>query len=84
MLSVTKASLITLVTIVQHAIYSMNHLNSLELKVELLIEIEICNKGCINLINNWSMPDCARYAGMKRNYLRILNKDRIIELSRKK
>ena len=79
-LSVTEASLIATVTVVQHMIYVMNLLNSFELKVELPMVIEIDNKGCVNLINNWSVSGRTRHIDAKKNYLRELKENWVIEL----
>ena len=79
-MSVTEASLIATVTVVQYMIYVMNLLNSFELKVELPMVIEIDNKGSVDLINNWSVSGRTRHIDAKKNYLRELKENGVIEL----
>ena len=79
-LSVTEASLIATVTVVQHMIYVMNLLNSFELKVELPMVIEIDNKDYVDLINNWLVSGRTRHIDVKKNYLRELKENGVIEL----
>ena len=50
-------------------LYIMNLLDTFELKVELPIIIEIDNKACIDLINNWSVLVCIRYIDIKKNFI---------------
>ena len=58
----------------------MKLLNLFRLKIELPIIIEIDNKGYIDLINNWSVSGRTRHIDIKKNYLRELKENRVIEL----
>ena len=60
-------------------LYIMNLLDTFELKVELPIIIEIDNKGCIDLINNWSVLVCIRYIDIKKNFICKLKEQNIIK-----
>ena len=77
-LSVTKASLIAVVTVVQYMIFVINLLILFELKVKLPMIIKIDNKGCIDLINNQSISGRSRHIDVRKNYLRELKENRII------
>ena len=77
-LSVTEASLIAAVAVVQHMLCIKNLLNSFELEVELPMNIEIGNKGCVDLINNYSVSGRTRHIDVKKNFLRELKEDSII------
>ena len=43
------------------------------------MQIEIDNKGCVDLISNQSVLELTRYINTKKNYLRKLEEDGIIK-----
>ena len=77
-LSVTEVLLIVAVAVVQHMLYTKNLLNSFKLEIKLLMNIEIDNKGFIDLINNWSVSRRTYYINIKKNFLHELKEDGII------
>ena len=78
-LSVTELSLIAAVTVMQHMLYIMNLLYAFELKVKLPMIIEIDNKGCVDLINNWSVSGRTRHIDVKKNFMRELKEKGILK-----
>jgi hypothetical protein len=77
-LSVTESALIAAVTVTQHMLFIMNLLRAFDLQVELPMIIEIDNKGCVDLINNWSVAGRTRHISVKKNFMRELKEQGII------
>lgn len=60
-LSVTEVEVYSAVLVAQYILYVINFLVYRELQVEKPMVLEIDNKGCIDLINNWSVAGCTRH-----------------------
>ena len=60
-LSVKEAELMAAVSCVLDLLYAKRILESMELKVELPMRLEIDNKGTVDLINNWSVGGRTRH-----------------------
>jgi len=75
---VTESALIAAVTVTQHMLFIMNLLRAFDLQVELPMIIEIDNKGCVDLINNWSVAGRTRHISVKKNFMRELKEQGII------
>ena len=77
-LSVTEEELYAAVMVAQYMLYVMNFLESLELQVEKPMVSKIDNKGCIDLINNWSVAGCTRHVDCRKYFMRELKEDGIM------
>ncbi len=77
-LSSCKAELNAAVLCVQDMIYQRNTLESIGLKVELPMVLEMDNRGAINLINSFSVGGCTRHINVKQCFLRELKEAKIL------
>jgi hypothetical protein len=71
-LSSCKAELNAAVLCVQDMMYQRNTLESIILKVELPMILEMDNKGAVNIVTSFSVGGCTRYIKVKQCFLREL------------
>ena len=57
---------------------AMHFIEALEMTVEKPMELYMDNKGCFDLINNWSVAGRTRHVDSRKNFMRKLKKNRII------
>ena len=67
----TEAELFSAVMCDQDMLLVMRILNSIRLKVKLLMKLEIYNKGEKDITHNWSFGGILRYLRVKKNLERI-------------
>jgi hypothetical protein len=63
----------------RHAIYTMRIVESMGLKVEKPMILEIDNKGAVDLTNNWSVGGRTRHIDTRYYFLRELKEQNIIK-----
>ena len=68
-LSVTYAELFSVVMCAQDRLFIMRILNSMGLKVELLMKLKIDNKGAKYITHNWSVVGRLIHVEVKRFFL---------------
>ncbi len=68
-LSSSEAELNTAVSCAQDMMYKKNTKESIGLKVELPMVLEIDNKGVVDLINSFSVGGCTRHIDAKQCFL---------------
>ena len=59
-------------------LYAMDFIEALEMTVEKPMELYIDNKGCFDLINNWSVAGRTRHVDSRKNFLRDLKQNDVI------
>jgi hypothetical protein len=69
-LSVTGPELVAAKNCIQDMIYIQNILESMGLKIELSMKVELDKKGAKDIINNWSVGRRTRQSGVRFNFLR--------------
>jgi hypothetical protein len=77
-LSVTEAESGAGVTTAQDMMFTYRLLNSMGLKVELLMLLEMDNKGAVDLANNYSVGGRTRHVDVRFFYLRELKQEGLI------
>ena len=77
-LSVTDSSLYSVVVVAQYMLYAMHFIEALEMTVEKPMELYMDNKGCFDLINNWSVAGRTRHVDSRKNFMRELKENKII------
>ncbi len=77
-LSSCKAELNAAVLCVQDMLYQKNTLESIGLKVEYPMVLEMDNRGAIDLINSFSVGDCTQHINVKQCFLRELKESKIL------
>ena len=80
-LSVTEAELYAAVAVAQYMLYVMNFLESLQLKVNKPMLLEIDNKVCVDLINNWSVAGRTRHVDCRKNFMRELKEENVMRFA---
>ena len=75
----TEAELCSAVVVAQYMLYIMNFLESLQLRVEKPMLLEIDNKGCVDLINTWSVAGRTRHVDCRKCFLRELKEENIMK-----
>jgi hypothetical protein len=78
-LSVTEAELMSGTECVQDMLYTMRIFESMGLKVEKPMILEIDNKGAVDLTNNWSVGGRTRHINARYYFLRELKEQGIIK-----
>ena len=68
-LSVTEAECVAATSCVQDMIYGKNFLESLGLKVQLPMILEMDNKGGVDIFNNWSIAGNTRAVSIRFAYI---------------
>ena len=71
-LSVTEAELYAGVSTAQDMLYIKNVLESMKLKVQLPMVLEIDNQAAVHLANNWSVGGRTRHIDVRQCFLREL------------
>ena len=79
-LSVTEAEIIALVQCVQEMMYMKKVLESILLKVELPMIVEVDNKGAVDLVNGWSSSGGTKHMDVRIMYLRELKEQKILKV----
>ena len=79
-LSVTEAEVIALVQCVQEMMYMRKVLESIMLKVELPMTVEVDNKGAVDLVNGWSSSGGTKHMDVRIMYLRELKEQKILKV----
>ena len=79
-LSVTEAEIIALVQCVQEMMYMKKVLESILLKVELPMIVEVDNKGAVDLVNGWSSSGGTKHMDVRIMYLRELKEKKILKV----
>ena len=82
-LSLTEAELNAAIITAQDMLFVYYVLQGLKLTVKLPMELNIDNKGAVDLANNWSVAGRTRHMGAKQNFLRKLKAKGIIEVKHK-
>jgi hypothetical protein len=77
-LSSCKAELNAAVLCVQDMIYQENTLESIGLKVELPMVLEMDNKGAVDLVNSFSVGGCTRHIDIKQCFLGELKEAKVL------
>jgi hypothetical protein len=60
--------------------YIRNILESMGLKIKLIMKVGLDNKGAKDIINNWSNGGRTRHVGVRFNFLKQLKENGIIEI----
>ena len=79
-LSVTEAELISAVSNVQDMLFVMRIVESVGLKVQKPMLLEVDNKGVVDLVNGWSIGGRTRHIDTRLNFLRELKEAEILEI----
>jgi hypothetical protein len=74
-LSVTEAELVAATECAQDLLFAMHILESVGLKVQKPMKLNIDNSGCIDLICNWSAGGCTRHMDTRMYFLRELKEE---------
>ena len=77
-LSVTEAELYAGVSTAQDMLYTKNVLESLGLRVELPMILEMDNMGAVHLANNWSVSGRTRHIDVRQCFLQELKEEGIL------
>jgi hypothetical protein len=77
-LSSCKAKLNAAVLCRQDMIYQKNTLESIGLKVELPMILEMDNKGAVNLVNSFSVGGCMGHINVKQCFLQELKEAKVL------
>jgi hypothetical protein len=77
-LSVTEAELVSGTQCAQDMLFNMRVLESIGLKVEKPMILEMDNKGAVDLCHNWSIAGKTRHDSIRQNFLRELEEQQII------
>ena len=78
-LSVTEAELMSGVTCAQDMLYTMRILESLELRVEQPMILEIDNSAAVDIANDWSISARTRHVDTRLHFLRDMKEMNIIK-----
>ena len=79
-LSVTEAETIAGVQCAQDILYVKRVLESMELKVETLMVLEIDNSGAVDLANNWSAGGRTRHMETRMFFLLDMQEEGILKV----
>jgi hypothetical protein len=77
-LSVTEAELVSATQCAQDMLFIMRILESIGLKVQKPMVLEIDNKGAVDLAHNWSVGGRTRHDSVRQNFLRELEEQEIV------
>ena len=80
-LSVTEAELISAVSNVQDMLFVMRLIESIGLKVQKPMQLEVDNKGVVDLVNGWSVGGRTRHIDTRLNFLRELKENNILKVN---
>ena len=79
-ISVTEAELFAMTQCVQDMMFAMRIMNSLGLKVQLPMIIEVDNKGAVDIANNWSVGGRTKHVDTKQFFVRQLKEEGLIKV----
>ena len=79
-LSVTESELVAAVDCVQDLLFEKRVLESLGLKVETPMILQVDNKGVMDLANNWSVGGRTRHITVRTNFLRELKEQGLLRV----
>ena len=79
-LPVTEAELITATTMDQNMMYIKRLWESINLRVEMPMILEVENKGAVDLSNNYSVGDRTRHMETRQYYLRELKEQGVMKV----
>ena len=74
-LSVTEAEFVAGVDTAQDMLFAMRVLESMGLKVQKPMILEMDNKGAVDLANNWSSAGCTRHVATRICFLHELKEE---------
>ena len=77
-LSVTEAEFVAAVEVAQDMLFAMRVLESMGLKVEKPMILEMDNKGAVDLANNWSAAGRTRHVAVRICFLRELKEEGVL------
>ena len=77
-LSSCKAELNAAVLCVQDMMYQRNMLESIGLKVELPMILEMDNKGAVDPVNSFSVRGCTQHIDVKQCFLQELQEAKVL------
>jgi hypothetical protein len=77
-LSVTESELVAAVSAAQDMLYEMRVLESIGLKVQLPMVLEVDNNGGVDLANNWSVGGCTHHISVRVSFLRELKEQGLL------
>ena len=77
-LSVTEAEEIAATECVQDMLFGMHLLESVGLKVQKPMVLEVDNSGSKDIVNSWSTSGRTRHIAVKHNFLRELKEEGIL------
>ena len=76
--SVCEAELYAAYAVAQEMLYAKHVIESMEMKVQLPMVLEMDNKGTVDHSNSWSVGGHMRHVGTKQAFLRELKEDGIM------
>ena len=79
-LSVTEAGLYDGVSTAQDMLYVKNVLESMELKVQVPMILEMDNQAAMHLANNWSVGGRTKHIGVRQCFLRELKEEGVLTI----
>jgi hypothetical protein len=79
-LSVTESEMVAAVSAVQDMLYVMRVLESIELKEQLPMVLEVDNKGVVDLAINWSVGERTHHISIRVNFLRELKEQGLLHV----
>ena len=79
-LSVTEAELIAACSCAQDLMFEKHIIESVGLKVKVPMELEVDNKGTVDLINNWSVGGNTRHIDCRLNFMRELKEEGVLKV----
>jgi hypothetical protein len=79
-LSVTESELVAAGSAAQDMLYEMRVLESISLKVQLPMVLEVDNKGVVDLANNWSVGGCTHHISVCVNFLQELKEQGLLRV----
>ncbi len=79
-LSVTEAEVVSATQCAQDMLFIMRVLESIGLKVQKPMVLEVDNKGAIDLSHNWSVSGRTRHDSIRQSFLRELEEEQVITL----
>jgi hypothetical protein len=77
---VTESELVAAVSAAQDMLYEMRVLESIGLKVQLPMVLEVDNKGVVDLANNWSVGGCTHHISVHVNFLQELKEQGLLDV----
>jgi hypothetical protein len=79
-MAVTESELVAAVSAAQDMLYEMRVLESIQLKVQLPMVLELDNKDVVDLANNWSVGGCTHHISVGVNFLQELKEQGLLHV----